>query len=65
MKSDEKLRKRFSSSPQNAMRRRFLILTAIAIILIVILIWLTLTVLEANDIEPFAEVAQLFSDLAN
>jgi len=45
--------------PQNQIYRRFCILAVIALVLIAILIWLTLAVLEANDIEPFAGIARI------
>lgn|GEM_PF-1526507 len=45
------------SLPRNLVYRRFHILTIIALVLIAVLIWFTLAVLEANDIE--AELQQL------
>lgn len=45
--------------PIRQVKRRFFLLLGLAIVLIAVLIWLTLTVLEANNIEPFGEIAAL------
>jgi len=44
--------------PHHQIYRRFCVLAIIALVLIAILVWFTLAVLEANDMEPFAEIAQ-------
>lgn len=59
MKIDKKREMEKMPSAHRQVYRRLRILTAMALVLIAVLIWLTLAVLEANDIEPFAEIAQI------
>ncbi|UXN06718.1 MULTISPECIES: hypothetical protein [unclassified Bartonella] len=47
--------------PIKQVKRRFFLLLTLALVLIAVLVWLTLAVLEANNIEPFGELAILLT----
>lgn len=59
MTIDKKRKTEMTPLPHNQVYKRFLVLATLALVLIAILVGLTLAVLEANDLEPFAEIAQL------